>query len=318
MNLIDMHCDTFWKFMNEPGKYELSSNSLCIDLEKMKKAESLAQFFACFIHMKQLGGDYAKGYAFALDTIALAKSEFEKNKESIALAGNYEEIMRNQSQGKMSAILTIEEGGILDGKMERLDTLYENGIRLMTLTWNGENCIGYPNSAESEQMKFGLKPFGVETVQRMNEIGMIIDVSHLSDGGFWDVLEHSKKPVVASHSNCRAVCDHRRNLSDDMIRALAEKGGISGLNFYPTFLKEDKKATVEDMARHIYHMYQVGGEDFPAMGTDFDGYDDGENEITDMSQMHMVYDAVKKQGFTERQMDKIWSGNILRVIRACL
>ena len=167
-------------------------------------------------------------------------------------------------------------------------------------------------------MQKGLKPFGIAVVERMNELGMMIDVSHLSDGGFWDVLKYSKKPVVASHSNARALCNHPRNLTDDMIRALAEKGGVAGVNFYPAFVHESHKITAENLADHVEYMYRKGGEDFVAMGTDFDGFDDGESTIIHIGQMEEVFDAIKKKGFSASQMDKIWSGNALRVIKETL
>ena len=130
--------------------------------------------------------------------------------------------------------------------MNRLHTLYQEGVRLVTLLWNEENCIGSPNSKDRKIMQKGLKPFGFEVVEQMNSLGMLIDVSHLSDGGFWDVLSTSSKPIVASHSNARALCEHPRNLSDDMIRALAEKGGVIGLNFYPYFVNPVGHASVSD------------------------------------------------------------------------
>ena len=213
----------------------------------------------------------------------------------------------------MSAVLTLEEGGVLNGNMGHLEELYQQGIRLITLTWNYENCIGFPNSRDEQVMKKGLKPFGIEVLKRMNELGIIIDVSHISDGGFWDVMKYSKKPVVASHSNARAICNHPRNLTDDMIKALGEKGGAAGVNFYPYFLNEQGVATVEDIANHITHMYQVGGEDVVAIGTDFDGFDEGELNLTNISEIGLVYDALVKRGFTERQLEKFWNKNVLRV-----
>lgn len=218
----------------------------------------------------------------------------------------------------MSAVLTIEEGGILCNDIERLDKLYQEGIRLMTLTWNHDNCIGSPNSKDIEVMKKGLKPFGLEVIERMNELGMIIDVSHLSDGGFWDVIRCSDKPVVASHSNARALCPHPRNLSNEMIKALAEKGGVIGVNFYPFFLNPIGKASAEEIADHIMHMYCVGGEDVIAIGTDFDGFDEGELEIEHLGEMDKLHSAVKKKGLTERQIEKIWSQNVMRVIKEVL
>lgn len=316
MRLIDLHCDTFWLMMRKKS-VSLQKNELCIDIEKMKKAGSMAQFFASFIHMSEFNGENVveEAYQHALEMIAYGKAELDKCSDSIEIAHNYNELIANRDNGKMSAILTVEEGGILNGKMEYLEELYRQGIRLITLTWNHENCIGFPNSHEPVVMNQGLKPFGIEVVKRMHDLGMIIDVSHLSDGGFWDVMEHSTKPVVASHSNARALCNHPRNLTDEMIKALAKKGGVAGVNFYPYFLHESGKATMEDIAEHLWHMYQVGGEDVIAFGTDFDGFDEGELDITHMGEMNFVYDAIRKRGFTERQMEKILNGNILRVLK---
>ena len=184
MRLIDLHCDTFWLMMRKQN-VSLQKNDLCIDIEKMKMAGSMAQFFASFIHMEHFQGENAfeDAYQHALRMIAYGKEEITKCSDSIAIAHNYEQLIENHDNGKMSAILTIEEGGIINDKMEHLEELYRQGIRLITLTWNHENCIGYPNSREPELMNKGLKPFGIEVVRRMNELGMMIDVSHLSDAG---------------------------------------------------------------------------------------------------------------------------------------
>lgn len=302
MQLIDMHCDTIWAWMK--GQEEC-----CVDFEKLKMADSIAQFFACFIYMDDFQGDdrFTKAYQHALHMIHCGK-------ERLNVVCNYEEMIAVKNQSQIPAFLTIEEGGILDGSLNRLEELYKEGIRLMTLTWNYENCIGHPNSRDANTMNMGLKSFGFEVVERMNELGMIIDVSHLSDGGFWDVLKHSKQPVVASHSNARELCNHPRNLSDKMIRALAQAGGIIGVNFYPYFLRPDGNVAADDIANHIWHIYQIGGEDVIAFGTDFDGFDEGQSEIAHIGQIDKVYRAVQKRGFSERQIEKIWNKNILRFI----
>ena len=319
MRLIDMHCDTIWMLIREQNK-NLQNNPFCVDVEKLKRAGAMAQFFACFIYMDEITGEdrYDKGYQLALDMIARGKKEFAKYSHDMLLACDFDDMIKNNEDGKLSAFLTIEEGGILNGDLNRLQTLYDEGIRLITLTWNHENCIGYPNSKDEAVMQKGLKPFGIEVVEKMNELGMIIDVSHLSDGGFWDVLTYSKNPVVASHSNARSLCSHPRNLSDEMIKALADKGGIAGVNFYPYFINKAGKATAEDIAEHVMHMYKVGGEDFIAVGTDFDGFDEGELEIAHMGEIGKLYEAVKRRGLSERQMEKFWSGNAMRVINEVL
>jgi len=315
MSLIDLHCDTAFLMSVMDKPIELRKNQLCVDLEKMKQAESMAQFFASFIHMKRFDGDYDKAYQAALTMLNHTKGEFEKNKDLIRLARNYDEVIKNQNDGIMSGILTIEEGGIIDSKMERLEELYEEGVRLITLTWNFENCMGYPNSEDAEIMNQGLKPFGIEAVEHMNELGMIVDVSHLSDGGFWDVMKYSKKPAIASHSNARRECGHRRNLTDEMIRSLAEKGGIAGLNFYPAFLAKTGTANIDDIVRHLVHMYHVGGEEFVAIGTDFDGFDGAVEGLEHMGKMPQFYDALRKRKFTDSQIEKFWYKNALRIIR---
>ena len=163
----------------------------------------------------------------------------------------------------------------------------------------------------------GLTAFGLQAVERMNELGMMIDVSHLSDGGFLDCVKYSKAPVCASHSNARALCGHPRNLTDDMIKALGETGGVAGLNFYPAFLREDEKAVLDDIALHAVHMTNAGGEDVVAVGTDFDGFDNAPRShwIGHVRDMEKVWDAMQKRGITERMLDKIMSGNALRYIR---
>lgn len=330
MRLVDMHCDTIFEMFRRKDMklkqnglctdVELGQNSLCVDLEKMRKADSIAQFFACFIYMKMFQGEdrFSQGYQYALDMITFAKQELGKYPEEIMLVKSYEEFQQNADAGKMSAFLTVEEGGIVENDISRLEYLYGEGVRLMTLLWNEENCVGYPNSRDMEVMKKGLKPFGIETVERMNELGMLIDVSHMSDGGFWDVLRFSRKPVVASHSNARTLCPHPRNLTDEMIRALAEQGGVAGLNLYPYFINESGMADIDDLIRHIEHMYYVGGEDFVAIGTDFDGFDEGELEIRNIGEMGRLYEALKKRKFNDGQIEKFWSGNAMRVMREVL
>lgn len=332
-NLVDMHCDTISELLRGGEKETIFENHLCVDMEGMKRAGTMIQFFACFVdgkeyvsgkpvwvskhrHIQQDAWDRA--YETVLDMIKRIRQE---ENEGLCLVKDYDEIEENSRQGRISAIATVEEGGVLNGRPERLEELYRMGIRLVTLTWNYENCLGYPNSRDRAVMNQGLKSFGVEMVERMNSLGMIVDVSHLSDGGFWDCIRYSKAPIVASHSNARALCGVPRNLTDEMLKALAEKGGAAGLNFYPVFLREEEsKVTVQDIACHAAHMIQVAGEDVPAVGTDFDGFEckSVKGYISGPGEMERVWEAMKKQGITERQMDKIWSGNALRVLKTVL
>ena len=216
----------------------------------------------------------------------------------------------------MAALLTVEDGGIISEDMKRLDTLYKMGIRMMSLTWDYSNSLGHPNLPETRDR--GLTTFGHDVIARMNELGMIIDVSHLSDKGFWEIIHESKKPIVASHSNARRVMEHRRNLDDKMIQALGNSGGVMGLNFCPYFVadKEDN-LYVEDLVKHVHHIVNVGGTECAAIGTDFDGMN-GKLEIRHIGEMDKLWDALLKSGMNQDAVEKIFWGNAKRVFKDVL
>lgn len=314
--LIDLHCDTLSRLTEVQEDVNLQKNTFCVDVEKLKKAGSAVQFFACFIYVKDREWD--GGFENALRMIERMRRE-EVQCQDLLTVQSWKEIKEQEKNGKISAFLTLEEGGVLNGSLSRLETLYEKGIRLITLTWNYENCLGWPNSRDPEVMQKGLKEFGKKTVEHMNDLGMIVDVSHLSDGGFWDCIRLSKKPVVASHSNARTLCQNPRNLTDEMIRALGETGGVAGLNFYPAFLREAAEADITDIARHALHMIRTGGEESVAIGTDFDGFDMPVVPwIRNIAEVDLVWESMKKYGITERQLDKIWYENAARVLESIL
>lgn len=320
MHLIDMHCDTAAKILESKSGEGLCENSFDIDIRGMKRAGTMAQFFACFVYMEMFQGKdgMENAFLYAKKMAEKLKEEIQKNSKEIDLATTVNDIVRNQEQGKISAILTLEEGGVINGDLRKLEELYNDGTRLVTLLWNFENCMGYPNSSDRRIMEQGLKPFGFETVERMNDLGMLVDVSHMSDGGFWDVIRTSRKPIVASHSSARSLCSHPRNLTDEMLRALGENGGIAALNFYPAFIREDQKASKEDLAAHIKHMVNVAGIDAVAIGTDYDGFEGGELEINKVEKMPLLYQALQKEGFTESQLEKIWFRNVMRVLKEAI
>lgn len=310
MKLIDLHCDTILRCIDSKGEIKLGKNDLCIDVHKLKKAGSLAQFFAMFVDLDTNTEPLKR----CLDMIDNFHNEIEENYADIAFGGSAADMDKNSSAGRISAFLTVEEGGVMEGKLQNLRNLYRLGVRLITLTWNYPNCIGYPNF-EWEHKDKGLTPFGEEVVCEMNRLGILIDVSHLSDQGFYDVVRLSKKPFVASHSDARSITNHYRNLSDDMLRKLAEKGGVTGLNFEPDFLGDG--GSFEAKVRHISHMRKVAGIEVIAIGTDFDGTTHVA-EMKDIGCIDILFDALKKAGFTSGEIDKIMYKNAERVIREVL
>lgn len=311
MRMIDLHCDTVMHLIDEP-QLKLKKNNLSVDIEKLQRSNSLAQFFALYIDL----AEHPDALQRCLSMVDVFYQEIAANSAEIALARNYQEICLNQQSGKVSAFLTIEEGGVLQGRLENLRNFYRLGVRLLTLTWNYPNEIGYPN-CETKYRGQGLTEFGQQVVKEMNRLGMIIDVSHLSDQGFYDVANLSNKPFVASHSNARAVQDHGRNMTDDMIRIVAQKGGVMGINFLGDFLGGSPDSKIADMVTHIKYIYQVGGLDVIALGTDFDGIQ-GNLEIANIGEIHKLTDELSRNGFTATAIEKIAYQNTLRVIKDCL
>ncbi|MGH0053610.1 MAG: dipeptidase, partial [Sphaerochaetaceae bacterium] len=193
--------------------------------------------------------------------------------------------------------------------IERISILASWGVRLATLIWNKENELASPHHKRG-----GLKPFGYEVVEEMERYDILVDVSHLNDEGFFDLAKIAKKPIIASHSNCRAITNHSRNLSDAMIRTIADTGGVVGLNFCPSFLSEDwEHSSIQGMVNHASHLRKVGGAAILAIGTDFDGIS-GDLAISNYSQMHQLWDALAKEGFSQKELEGMWSANALRVL----
>ncbi len=321
MKVVDMHCDTIgelWKAEKAGKPISLRSNSLHIDLEKMQKGDYLLQNFAMFVFL----GREKDPLVNVLEMIDVYNRAMAENANLIAPVLKYEDIEKNRVAGKLSGMLTIEEGAVLKGNPYVVRSLYRLGVRMLTLTWNFENEIGYPHTIVKAKdydpsRHYGLKPEGIEIVREMNRVGMIVDVSHLGDDGFWDVVKYCDGPFVASHSNARAVCNHTRNMTDDMIRALADKGGVMGLNFCGDFLNPDGKSRVEDMVRHAKHIIDVGGGDVLGLGTDYDGID-GDLELDHCDKMQLLAQEMERQGFSTQQIEKIFHGNVLRLYREVL
>ncbi|MBZ9636258.1 dipeptidase [Clostridium sp. FP1] len=313
MPIIDFHCDTIMKFMDKNLESVLKENNLNVDICKLKKANSIAQFFALFVELDKANDPLE----YCLLMVDKFYEELEKNIGDIALATNYQELMDNMKKGMISAFLTIEEGGVLKGKTQQLRNFYKLGVRLLTLTWNFPNELGFPNKNKEDRSK-GLTDFGIEVVSEMNNLGMIIDVSHLSDGGFYDVANYSKKPFVASHSNSRSISNHPRNLTDDMIKVLAARGGVMGICFEKQFLGSNEFSRVEDMACHISHIKNVGGIDCISIGSDFDGISNQGLEIKNIGEIEKLSIALNKNNFSSEEMDKIFYKNAIRVIKEVL
>lgn len=323
MRKIDMHCDTLMAaFMQSGVEADINKNSsFMVDFQRMKEGGIMAQFFAIFM-IPEYG--FKQWYhcspipdiQYIQNCISILQNNISKNSDIMALALSASDIEQNEKLEKMSAVLTMEDGRFANEEVDYLKKIYDLGIRVLGLTWNDENCLGSPNSLDQSIMRKGLTEFGKEAVTYMQKLGILVDVSHLSDGGFFDVANISKKPFIASHSNCRAICNHPRNLTDEMIKILAEKGGVLGINFAPEFLNHNcnRDSKIVDVITMMKHVKKIAGTEVIAIGTDFDGIN-GNLEISDCSEIGKLEVMMKKNGFNENEIDKIMYKNVLRVMR---
>lgn len=314
MAIVDLHCDTITE-LKKKGEV-LRSNHLNLDLERMQKLDIILQDFAIFVKMTEHENVDA-AWAYTLGICDFFNAQMQTNADLVSHVLSYADIEKSRSDKKISALLSVEEGGICGEKIERLEELYRRGVRLMTISWNFENTLCYPHSLNEDTSNKHLKPFGKAVVERMNEMGMIVDVSHLSDGGFWDVAALAKKPFVASHSDARAIEGHSRNLTDSMIKCLAEAGGVTGINFFSKFLGPDGTGSIEQILAHIKHIKNVGGIDVLALGSDFDGFG-GASGVRTCEDFPKLIDALGKAGYTDAEIDKITYKNALRVLQDVL
>lgn len=330
VKVIDMHCDTIAELYDNHkngGASSILDCDLSVNLKKMEQGGYGLQNFALFTYLERVKDRPFEHCMKLADTFF---TEMQAHEDKIGIVRSYADIERNWKAGKMSALLTVEEGGVCQGELAYLRILYQLGVRMMTLTWNFKNELGWPNGRQETEpgnvisvpdTEHGLTETGINFLTEMERLGMIVDISHLNDGGIWDVFRHTTKPFVASHSNCRALASHPRNLTDEMIRALGERGGVAGINFCAAFLKDEKPEAkvsyISDMIRHMKHMKQVGGIGVIGLGTDFDGIG-SQVEVKDASQMQLLAQAMEKEGFTSGEIDQVFHGNVLRVYREVL
>lgn len=268
--LIDLHCDTLTRGgypgqRRTPGRGTLDDPAFHLALSKVPAGTAWVQCFAVFVP------DHLRGQA-AIDFFdrhaASFQDQMERYKDRVLACRDAAGLSAAMDAGKFAAILTVEGGAVLAGRLERVAAIRDAGVRMLTLTWNGPNELGSGHDTPD-----GLTPFGREAVGEMERLGVLADVSHLNDQGFEDLLETAKKPFVASHSNARSVCSHRRNLPDEFIREMVRRECLIGLNYSRGFLSDSGRGSLEDLYRHVCRFLELGAGNCLALGSDYDGTD---------------------------------------------
>ena len=268
MYLFDLHCDTITRLFSgerlAPGDRSLRHSGAHLALDRMSGVR-WAQCFAIFVPDDLRGCDAVDYFE---DCYQFFRDQMDENADLIVQTRTADEIEAALAAGKAAALLTVEGGAALGGDLSMAARLAACGVRMLTLTWNGANELAGGNAAGG-----GFTPFGGEAVGELERLGIVADVSHLSDRAFWELAGFARRPFVASHSNARAVCPHPRNLTDEQFRRIAQGGGLVGINYCVRFLTEAGDPAFEDVAAHIDHFLDLGGEDTLALGSDFDGAD---------------------------------------------
>lgn len=302
MPIIDLHCDTASLIFEHQS--ELKQNAYHVDLQKMAEGGYLAQWFAYFIYQEGVEGSLMDALR-QMD--AYFKAQVAQNSEHIQIVTSKQSYMECKEAGKIAALLSLEEGQTIEGDLSHLTELERMGIRMMNLTWNFANDLGHPH-----HMREGLTSFGKEVVTYLNESPILLDVSHLSFEGMKEIGILHKKPIIASHCNAFDRWPHTRNLQKEAVRIIAKSGGIIGLNFYNEFLGRSQVSRIEDMLYHIDYLYQVGGEDCLALGTDFDGIN-CELEVCNAGKLDKLITKLSSV-YNERIVDKFCYLNAERII----
>lgn len=318
MRLFDLHCDTVTECRS--SGMSLRENTLHLDRERARCFDAWAQVFAIWIPDDVRGED---AWAYFTDHYDFFLSQLSDT--SIRFCQSAADLDAAHQAGAPSALLAVEGGAVLGGRLDKLDALYRMGVRLLTLTWNDENELGYGCQSSGG----GLKPFGRDVVRRMQSLRMIVDVSHLNAQGFWDVLEMTDIPVIASHSTSASVLRKtrapgddrmfsvRRALDDDQIRAIALRGGLIGLNFCESFLGDPGQDGFDAVLRHARHIRQIGGVDVLAIGSDFDGCT-MHPSLAGIDKMPDLYAFLRQNGFYADECEKIFFGNAWHFMKSML
>lgn len=297
MFIVDAHCDTLCKLAVEQVPLE----ECMVTPRRMQAGGVGLQTLAMFAGVKGCAGT---PYADAVRMMKAVKSlPFRVFTGSLP----------DEPPQNPAGVLSIEGGEVLEGSVQRLEEFYHAGrIRMIALTWNNENEIAHPAAQNDEE---GLKPFGLELLREMDKRGILADVSHLNLRGFWDVVEHAQLPPVASHSNLRTLCDHKRNLYQDQVKAIIERGGFIGINFYSDFLAQGRPAVLEDVWRHIDGIAQLGGVQVLGFGSDFDGIDAWPEGLASPADFPSLIELMRKHGYPEQAIADIAGLNLWRLMK---
>ena len=309
---LDSHCDTPM-FFDQDIHFDRREDKILVDLHKMTEGCLDASIMVAYLPQGERNEEtYQSVTAHTHKLLDGIESLVASNSQYVGLARTPDELYQLKHEGKKAIMMGIENGYAIGHDLSLVERFRQRGVVYMTLCHNGDNDIC--DSARGNAEHGGLSDFGREVIKEMNRVGMMVDLSHAAESSFWDALKVSQTPIVCSHSSCRALCDHPRNLTDEQMRALANAGGVMQITFYNGFLRTDGQATIEDAVRHINHAVSIMGIEHVGIGTDFDG-DGGVPGIANASELINLTRLLRQVGYSADQLRLLWGENFLRVMR---
>ena len=311
---LDSHCDTpmFFSEGYTADMFARRTDKVLVDLPKMREGFLDASIMVAYLKQGERDVESLLAATAKANRILTQIEEMvAANCTAVDIAYTPSDIARLKHIGKKAIMLGIENGYAIGKDLSLLEHFAKRGIVYMTLCHNGDNDIC--DSAKGNAEHGGLSPFGEQVVLEMNRLGIMVDLSHAAESSFYDALEVSKKPIICSHSSARALCDHPRNLTDEQMKALAQKGGVAQVTMYNGFLRSDGKATILDAVEHLNHMVNIMGIEHVGVGTDFDG-DGGVPGMANASEVINFTRRLLQERYSEEQIQMIWGGNFLRVM----
>ena len=321
---LDTHCDTPM-FFHQGIHFEQRDPRILVDMHKMQEGRQQAVTMVAYLPQPKIGETFSQKVdtswmkeTESVTPFAYANAIFDKiedivksNSRNLSIARTPQDLYEDQRKGRRSIMLGIENALALGHDIQNVKHFAQRGIVYITLCHNGDNDVC--DSARGCNTHNGVSQFGEKVINEMNRCGIMVDLSHAGEKSFYDALQISTTPIVCSHSNCRALCDHPRNLTDDQLRALAQAGGVAHTTLYAGFLRTEGEATILDAVSHLEHAIDVMGIDHVGIGTDFDG-DGGVRGYADASEAIQFTLQLLRRHYSERDIQKIWGGNWLRVM----
>ncbi len=313
-SIVDAHCDTVGFFCHEDSDYDFlaCNNQHHIDLPRLKESGIILQFFALYITDEYKPTGSLSYCLRLLDSYYRTMEQCPNELQTIYTATDLNNTLNSP---RVAALLSIEGGEALEGELAVLRMLFRLGIRAIGLTWNQQNQLATGIGEDKPQE--GLTAFGNQVIREVNSLGMLVDLAHINRQGFFDALKISSAPVVVSHANARAICDHPRNLSDDQLRALRDIDGVIGMSCCPDFV-DSTHPSMDKLLDHFVHVAEVAGVDHLGIGADFDGIQDVITGLEDVTGLPLLAEGLSQRGFNREEIDKITHGNFIRVLEKVL